>query len=72
MKSNRVITVILCFAAGMLCALLLELVWFYCLPIPFELSRKIVISYYMNLPKEQLSNKAVIKEYPRDFQGFAE
>jgi len=72
MKSNRVITVICCFAAGMLCALLLELVWFYCLPIPFELSKKMIISYYMNLPKEQLSNKAVIKEYPRNFQGFAE
>ena len=72
MKNNRVITVIWCFAAGMLCALLLELFWFYCLPIPLELSKKIVISYYMSFPKEQLSNKAVIKEYPRNFQGFAE
>ena len=72
MKNNRVITVICCFAAGMLCALLFELAWFYCLPIPFELSKKMIISYYMNLPKVQLSNKAVIKEYPRDFQGFAE
>ena len=72
MKNSRVVTVIWCFAAGMLCALLFELAWFYCLPIPLELSKELIISYYTSFPKVQLSNKAVIKEFPRDFQGFAE
>lgn len=52
MKYNKK-TAIYSFLAGILCALLLELVWFYSIPMPLWLSKKIAISYYMNFPQTQ-------------------
>jgi hypothetical protein len=49
MKYNKKI-VIFSFLSGIFFTLLFELVWFYFLPIPFLLSKKIIISYYMNIP----------------------
>lgn len=62
MKNSRVATVIWYLVVGMLCAILFELVWFYSMPMPLWLSKKIIIRYCMNMPQAQLIRDG--KKYP--------
>ena len=64
MKYSKTTTVIFFFATGIICALLLELAWFYCIPMPLWLSKEITINYCMNIPRTQLIRSE--KEYPHD------